>query len=512
MELDNRARRLREQGVLLLMPRDLYRAWPVGNYFSKHLLAIPSCSYPQLAAMIPQVPVTHFDGLFEQRMTQSEYIDLLKKPAVIGISVVSPLAAFNTELTIRLIRHHNPDAVVVLGGHHATFFAEQWLQRGADVVVRREGERTFQRLIEHIRSGEDWRDLDGISTCDGESFHHNPDAPFVENLDELPLPNWNIMNLSLYHMRLIPGGPPASIETSRGCPNQCAFCVASAMWQGRQRFRSADNILTQLEMLHRLGVEQIFFSDDNFGQNVERDTQVFEEILRRGWRFGIMALVRADLAQNQPALVQLAARAGLKMVLIGYESVEQEVLNQYRKKLTGLKPNDFPRVYEIYRRNGVFVYGLFILDSYVPTAKSSPWAEYRGFKTISDFASLQSFVPMQGIPALEEMRAWGYQVYDTFYRDRFTAGFRRGGVGQSLSFAALNLFDLLRPASVLKVWNRDFTSRMFYRSLYRGLAHDVRRLTPLGIRAFLSSFVRRSRPEEGRQKLLRMALKVHDLD
>ncbi len=437
----------------------------------------------------------------------------LARHAVIGISVVSPLVAFNTELTIRLIRRHNPTATIILGGHHATFFAEEWLARGADVIVRREGERTFQQVVRALAADQSLADLAGISIRDESgAIRHHPDAPFVENLDDLPLPNWDLMDFSLYRLRLIPGGPPASIETSRGCPNQCAFCAASAMWLGRQRFRTADHVLAQLEQLHARGVEQLFIADDNFGQHAERDARIFEEILRRGYRFGIMALARADLAAEQPELIALAARAGLKMVLVGFESTQQEALDQYRKKLKcDLRAADFRRIYDVYHRHGVFVYGLFILDSYLPAARSNAWAEYRGFKQISDFASLQSFVPMRGIPALDEMRDAGYQIHDTFYRDRFTPGFRRGGAAQSLSFAALNVYDLLRPASLRRLWSRDFTTRSIFRSLYRGLLADARKITPLGLRAFLMALLRIGAPEMRRRKLMEAALTTYRL-
>lgn len=140
--------------LLLLHPKTLIDSWPVPVDALGEIVKFPSAVYPTLAAMIADLPVTIdiFDG-YVARCSFASYKARLAAADVIGISVMSPLKALDTELTLRLARTLNPSVRIVLGGNHASAWPERWLGVGADYVVQGEGEIPFRMLIEHLALG-----------------------------------------------------------------------------------------------------------------------------------------------------------------------------------------------------------------------------------------------------------------------------------------------------------------------------------------------------------------------
>lgn len=509
------AARLRRDGVLFLMPRNLYQGWPFSNDFTRHILSAPSSCFPQLAAMIPELPVRYLDAGLDRRLDDTDYLALLGGAPVVCLSAVSPLVALNTELTVRLIRKHYPQTLIVLGGHHATFYADDWLARGVHVVVRREGEPPFRDLLQALQTGRALDDIPGLSYLarDGRP-RHNPDAPFLTDLDALPLPNWDMVDLSRYRFRLQPHGHPATIESARGCPHACAFCCAAAMWNHTQRFKSAGRIVAEMENLVGRGVGQILFADDNFAARRERDLEIFAEILRRGWRLGLWCFLRADLALNDPEYIDLATRAGLRMVYIGYETVCDETLDRYEKNpASGVGPAAYPRIYRLLKERGVFVYGLFVRDFDAEQEKKVRWSVWRQIRRISDITAQTRFIPMRGVPGAADLAALGYELKDLFYHDRFMPAFRFHGRQQGSRYALTAAYDLLKPANFYKLIAGSFVERSFFRSLYRGLIGDLLRVRWLNLRAFVTT-LRPSLPLDRRQQrvaaLFRKAYGVND--
>lgn len=495
------AARLRRDGVLFLMPRNLYQGWPFSNDFTRHILAAPSSCFPQLAAMIPELPVRYLDAGLDRRLDYTDYLAQLGSAPVVCLSAVSPLVALNTELTVRLIRKHFPNTLIVLGGHHATFYADQWLARGVHVVVRREGEPPFQNLLRALRDGRPLDDIPGLSYRDRDGrARHNPEAPFLPDLDALPLPNWDIVDLAQYRFRLQPLGHPATIESARGCPHGCAFCCAASMWNHTQRFKSAERIIGEMENLVGRGVGQILFADDNFAARRDRDLRVFDEILKRGWRLGLWCFLRADLALSDPEYLDVATRAGLRMVYIGYETVCDETLDKYEKNpAKGVGPAAYPQIYRLLKSRGVFVYGLFVRDFDAEQEDKVRWPVWRQVRRISDITAQTRFIPMRGVPGSEDLAARGYELKDLFYHDRFMPAFRYRGRPQGSRYVLTAAYDLLKPANFYKMLAGSFVERSFFRSLYRGLLADLFRLRWLNLRAFAVT-MRPNLPLDERQR------------
>jgi len=465
---------INKTGILFLYPKDLYWSWPVSNDFCRKILPLLRVTYPQLASMIPEIPVTFIDCMANLSIGFEEYIKILEQYPVICISSVTPLAALNTEITVRLIKKHNPDAVVVLGGHHATFYSEEWLQRGVDIIVRHEGEIAFQSVMRALASGQPIDGIQGISFIGHEGTPvHTDDAPFVDNLDDLPIPNWDIVDFSLYSFRLTPNGPPGTVETSRGCPHKCNFCCAAAMWKHRQRFKSAERVLAEIDNLVQRGVGQIMFADDNFGVRRKRDIEILEGVISRSYDLGIWSFIRASTVLKDPDFIEIAARAGLKQVYIGYEAIKDGTLDHYKKNPHGVNAADYTKVYQTLHKNGIFVVGMFVRD-FDPDeeAQASIW-EWMRVGRICDASAQSQFIPMRGTPGYDELTGKGYCLKDMFYHDRFMPAYEYKGTTQSFKCAITSMYELIKPSNFVKLLFGNFVEKTFFRTLYGGIFYDL---------------------------------------
>src|SRR3989338_1283557 len=122
------------------------------------------------------------------------------KPKIIGISARTP--DYNMiEKIIWVIKNEFPSASIVLGGPHPTIAPEEVLKSSlADYVVRGEGEHTFLELCKFLLNGEkkNLSDIKGISYRSDNGIVHNADRPFINNLDELPLPSRDLLPVLKY--------------------------------------------------------------------------------------------------------------------------------------------------------------------------------------------------------------------------------------------------------------------------------------------------------------------------
>jgi radical SAM superfamily enzyme YgiQ (UPF0313 family) len=232
------------------------------------------------------------------------------------------------------------DLPVVLGGPHPTVLPTESAGRPeVDIVVRGEGEATWEELCQWRGADGEWRgaisdlqSVPGISyqTPDGQ-VHHNPDRPVIENLGSLPLPAYHLFRLDRY-TNLQPtvdriAGPSYPILTSRGCPYRCTYCsqIGPRLW----RMRSPENVVAEWRWLVRdLGAAEIGVLDDSFNINRQRvldicDLLIKEELTHVPWI--MINGIRANLADKE--LLGRMKQAGCIRSAFGVESGNQEILD-----------------------------------------------------------------------------------------------------------------------------------------------------------------------------------------
>lgn len=191
-------------------------------------------------------------------------------PDVVGISALT-INALNANAIAEALKKTNLHAPIVFGGPHVTAAPIETMKsfRSFDIGVLGEGEMTFLELLDHVENDKSLDAVQGIVRRNeaGEPTI-NPPRRFIEDLDVLPLPAWDLLpnfpeaypHNALETKRL----PAASILTSRGCPHKCTFCDR-AVFGTKVRHHSAEYTLNMLRHLKKnYGVKDIMFVDDNF--------------------------------------------------------------------------------------------------------------------------------------------------------------------------------------------------------------------------------------------------------
>lgn len=237
----------------------------------------------------------------------------------------------------RICKSSNPECKIILGGIHPTNSPDEVINNSVgvvDYVARGESELTFKELIE----GKDPGDVLSLSYKKDSVIVHNPSRPLLQNLDELPDPAYDLLQLNRYRPTI--GSykklPAMHMVISRGCPGQCTFCHSgSANLFGKAvRYRSQGRIFNQIKDLHENhGINEIIFYDDNFTSNKQFVTELCNSFINYGLKISWTCFSRADFIRDLD-MFKLMKKAGCHQVCVGIESGDETILKNIKKYIT----------------------------------------------------------------------------------------------------------------------------------------------------------------------------------
>lgn len=237
-----------------------------------------------------------------------------------------------------VLRAAVPDVPFVVGGPHASLYPDHVFERThAGMVAIGEGEETICELVEAMAGGRDLAGVPGLAlrAADGSVRRTGPKAPVCE-LDSLPFPYYEgFPDFSFRRYGGLPGlpRPTAAVITSRGCVFDCTFCGSVAYWGRKWRFRSAENVVDELEHLVRhFGIRSIYFFDDNFPVNRERAAAICQGILDR--RLGIAWACCSHVKMVHAGLLRLMRESGCRHIDFGVESGSDLIMKRINKQQT----------------------------------------------------------------------------------------------------------------------------------------------------------------------------------
>ncbi|MGQ9691636.1 MAG: B12-binding domain-containing radical SAM protein, partial [Thermoproteota archaeon] len=254
-------------------------------------------------------------------------------PLVVGITAVTATVK-TTFCYIKAIKKLLPNALIVIGGPHATFMPEQTLMECAelDVVVRGEGEETLSEIVDtyEVKGLEGLGEVKGITYRKSGVIKENAARPFIENLDSLPFPARHLIPFEAYRVM---GSPIGDMITSRGCPFFCGFCSSSRLMGKRYRRRSASNVVDEIEeLVYKYEVRDIEFIDDIFTLDRKRVEEIVKAIKERKLDVNFATSSRVDTIDSN--LLRMLKNAGLSTIFYGTESGSDRVLRLMEKGIT----------------------------------------------------------------------------------------------------------------------------------------------------------------------------------
>ncbi|MFH1575556.1 MAG: radical SAM protein [Candidatus Nealsonbacteria bacterium] len=273
------------------------------------------------------------------RYSNEEVIGLLKEknPDIIGISFGTQIR-FNAFDLARLIKKNFPNVVLVAGGPHPTLTCEDTLKNipEIDIICRGEGEYSFLNLVKVIDEKRGLAGVRGVSFKDGSGkIIHNAPEPLIENLDTLPFPARDLLQMEKYDQRTsLSKKRCTNIMSSRGCPYFCVFCSVSEQWGHRIRYRSAKNVVDEIEHVLKTYpfLEAVRFFDDVFTMDKARVLEICRLIKERNLNIVWECEARANTMDEQMA--QAMREAGCEFIDLGVESGSDRILKNIKKSIT----------------------------------------------------------------------------------------------------------------------------------------------------------------------------------
>jgi anaerobic magnesium-protoporphyrin IX monomethyl ester cyclase len=316
----------RKVKVALIIPpaAGLEKAWcpsiPIGLAYLAAVLETAGCELTVFDC--PALGIDH--KLLAAKIASFE-------PNMVGITSVTPMIE-SALLAAHVTKETCPNAIIVLGGPHATFMDRQILSEypDIDIVVRGEGEYTILELVHHLFNSGDIQDVSGISFRKDNQIIRTPNRPLIQNLDELPRPAYQYFPLEKYRFF---GKVILPILTSRGCPFQCAYCVSSRMAGKTFRARSPRNVVDELEWLkEEYGAGAFSFYDDVFTYDKKRAFEICAEMKKRNINVPWDCQTRVDQISRE--LLAEMRDANCQLLSFGIESGCPKILDAVKKRTT----------------------------------------------------------------------------------------------------------------------------------------------------------------------------------
>jgi len=368
-------------------------------------------------------------------------------PDYIMAEITTPTCFHDFE-TINIIKNENPNVKIIIGGTHATILPEEVLNQcdGIDYIVRQEYDFTIPEIIFTLSNSGNIDDKGNISKINGISYRkisnkkdsnkkisnkeysnkeisnkeenkekivHNPDRVPLDDLDQLPFVSkvyQRFLNINDYAYAFAQK-PMIQIVSARGCPNKCNFCSYPSTMGGRLfRTRSTKNLVDEIEYIltEMPEIKEIFIEDDTFTVNNERVIDFCDEILNRDLNPIWSCNTRVDLPFN---VMKKMKEAGCRLLVTGYESGSQKVLDETKKGITLQQSLDFAKNT---KKLGIKVFGCFMIglkgDNLDTINETFEFAK----KVYPDMCFFQQAVPFPGTEFYNWVKEKGYLITEDY--------------------------------------------------------------------------------------------------
>ncbi|RPJ82614.1 MAG: radical SAM protein, partial [Acidobacteria bacterium] len=316
--------------LLLIEANDMPK-W-VGGHLAQEVHVLP-LGLMYLAASARAEEATSEIKIVESSLdcpSDERLISLLQefKPEVVGIRSII-FFVDEMQRIAQLVRRH-AEALIVAGGPIVQAWRTALLDRvpELDVAVKGEGERVLAQILR----GEPLPTIPGTIYRDGGGVHDTPASPEIEDLDRLPFPAYDLVDLERYRRQLSYAynhRRQGVLLTGRGCVYKCTFCFRTSE---RMRLRSAANVVEEIEWLNAdHGVRDFYIVDDIFNASMPRALEIFERLVasRLDVRLYFVNGLRADIATE--TFVDRAIEAGAVWFTYAVESGCETIQESTRK-------------------------------------------------------------------------------------------------------------------------------------------------------------------------------------
>ena len=299
-------------------------------------------------------------------LTKDEALKQVKEynPELVVIDTSTPSINSDLDFTKR-VKEALLNVKTCLVGTHVSATVSEILPKDAafvDFIARHEYDYTLPEVAEALEGKRALSDVLGISYVENGELKENPDRPYIQSLDELPFVSQvykKYLDIEDYFYAHV-SFPTVSIFSSRGCPSKCFYCMYSQVMFGKAyRKRSAKNLFEECQYIVKNfpNVKEILIDDDNFSVD-QKNVQEFCQLMIDN-KLPLKWVVQCRVNLKYETMV-LMKKAGCRLVVVGYESGSQKVLDGMHKGITLEQSRKFN---DAAKKAGMRVHGCFMVGN-----------------------------------------------------------------------------------------------------------------------------------------------------
>ncbi len=365
-------------------------------------------SYATAMLMKEKLDVVLVDAI-AKKWTDLQLLEFIKesKPKIIITETTTPTFQYDMRLAKKIKGIH--DCILLLAGSHATACDTEIISNHPyiDAILRNEFELIAKELCLKILNSEIWQNTMGITYKKDDKIIVNPDMPLIQSLDEILFVSEvykKFLDVKDYGYSLAKH-PMIQVMSSRGCPNACIFCQWPQTLTGRKyRSRSVNNFVDELEFIgyNLPQVKEIFIEDDTFTVDKKRVLKICDEIIKRNLKIEWSTNCRADVPFD---VLKKMKEAGCRLIVVGYESGNQQMLKNMKK---GINIENYRQFTKNAKKLRFKIFGCFMIG--LPGESLDTINDTFNFaKELSlDMVFFQQAVPFPGTKFYEYCKENGY--------------------------------------------------------------------------------------------------------
>jgi radical SAM superfamily enzyme YgiQ (UPF0313 family) len=328
-----------------------------------------------------------------------KYIEEIK-PDIVGVTFIASEFYYGIEI-FREAKKFNPEILTVAGGLHTFLSLEDFNLPEVNLVCPGQSAGIFREVVIAHSQHKGFEHIGGVHIKEKGRLKATkaPVKPWNAAKEDFIMPDRSLLKkwISTY----IVGGRPVPatyLFTSLGCPYECSFCSIWPQFDKHFYQREVESIITELKQLDDYKI--VRFSDANTIVNVPFIEKLLDRIMEEGIEKEYVMDIRFDTTVKYPHLIEKLAKAGLKVVICGFESFRDEELKKYKKDSSASLISE---AIDIFDCNGIMLRGNYV----VPNDYTED-----DFKAMSDYASSHRVVyagytiltPMPGTVFYKEVK------------------------------------------------------------------------------------------------------------
>jgi radical SAM superfamily enzyme YgiQ (UPF0313 family) len=369
------------------------------SYNSPNLLFCPQ-ELLYLGTILKEIniDVTLIDAIAEELSIEDVIQEINQTSPDYIISLIG-FECFQEDIeVIDSLKVHFPDTKIIIFGHYPTIFSEEILDNSkADIIIRGEPDLTVKNLMEAIKTGKDYSSLEGIAFKKNGKKTVNDVGSRISDFNKLPIPDRSLLKNDLYYEPFL-GRPYTTIQTARGCPFPCNYCVKT--FGSKTSFRTPENIMKEIRNIyHDYGIKHFRFIDDTFTTKKSRVKELCKLMLSEKIKARWTCLSRVNTLDNET--IKLMKEAGCVRIYLGIESGSQKVLDYLDKNQK--KETILPTIDKI-KNSGIEAIGWFIVGTPAETSEDFRQSIDLARKSKLDFVVVSQLIPYPGTPLFEKLK------------------------------------------------------------------------------------------------------------